>query len=78
MQSGPLFSGAAPPILPQMRQPASSNGTRAGPVTTETVVEEADEDEESESSGESEEEEAEPKTEGVEPKQDEDKVSQQE
>ena len=78
MQSAPIFSGAAPPVLPQMSKPGSSNGTRTGPVATETVLEEDEEETESSEESEEEEERAGPKTEGAEPKQDKDKDSQQE
>ena len=62
-----------------MSKPVSSNGMRAGPVATETVLEEEEEEEETESSGDSEEEEGVgPKTEGVGSKQDDDKDLQQE
>lgn len=62
-----------------MSKPGSSNGTRAGAVATEAVLEE-EEEEETESSGESEEDEgAEPKPEGAGSKLDDaDKDSQQE
>ena len=81
LQSAPLFSGGALPTLPQMSKPGSSDGTRAGPIATETVLEEEEEEEEeTESSGESEEEEgAGPKPERAgSSKQDDDKDSQQE